>query len=374
MSETTTVQVVASETTVIATGELGPPGPPGASGEGGGTPATTVTSETAFGLAPVVGTDTDFARGTHSHGSPTDPVPAHAALTTGVHGVGASTVESVAGAQAKADAAQAASIPLTQRAAADGVAALGPDVKIPSAQLPSLAITSVAVVASEAAMLALAAQEGDVARRSDLGRSFMLAASPPTVLANWVPLSDADTGVASVDGDAGPNVVLPSDGAAGTGTKRTLGTGAQQAAAGNDARLSDARVPTDGSVTTAKIVDGAVTAAKVAADVATQQELDAHGHATVPVTTVTTTGYTLVLADAGKVVRMTFAGASTLTVPTNASVAFPTGTIVNAYAAGGALTIAAAAGVTIRNNGTALAQYAEGSLRKDGTDEWVRVG
>ena len=45
--------------------------------------------------------------------------------------------------------------------------------------------------------------------------------------------------------------------------------------AGNDARLSDARTPTDGSVTTAKIADGAVTAAKVAADVATQAELDA---------------------------------------------------------------------------------------------------
>lgn len=36
----------------------------------------------------------------------------------------------------------------------------------------------------------------------------------------------------------------------------TLGTGASQAAAGNDPRLSDARVPTDSSVTTAKIAVG----------------------------------------------------------------------------------------------------------------------
>jgi hypothetical protein len=39
------------------------------------------------------------------------------------------------------------------------------------------------------------------------------------------------------------------DGAAGTASLRTLGTGAAQAAAGNDSRLSDQRVPTDGSVT-----------------------------------------------------------------------------------------------------------------------------
>lgn len=50
-------------------------------------------------------------------------------------------------------------------------------------------------------------------------------------------------------------------------------------AAATDARLSDQRVPVDGSVTTAKVADGAVTAAKVAADVATQAELDAEAAA-----------------------------------------------------------------------------------------------
>ena len=54
-----------------------------------------------------------------------------------------------------------------------------------------------------------------------------------------------------------------SDPAAGTAGLRTLGTGSQQAAAGNDARLSDTRTPTDGSVSTAKIADGAVTDAKI---------------------------------------------------------------------------------------------------------------
>lgn len=87
------------------------------------------------------------------------------------------------------------------------------------------------------------------------------------------------------------------------------------------------------------------------------------------------TADTLVLADAGKVVRYTAAGAVTATVPANATVAFALDSIINIYAAGaGGVTIAAAAGVTIRNNDAALAQYAEVSLRKDGTDEWVRLG
>jgi hypothetical protein len=45
-----------------------------ASGGGGGTPASSVVSETTFGLSPVVGTSTDYARGDHSHGSPTIPL------------------------------------------------------------------------------------------------------------------------------------------------------------------------------------------------------------------------------------------------------------------------------------------------------------
>jgi hypothetical protein len=48
-------------------------------GGGGGTPATTVVSGTTPGLQPVVGTSTDYARGDHSHGSPS--APAHTALS-----------------------------------------------------------------------------------------------------------------------------------------------------------------------------------------------------------------------------------------------------------------------------------------------------
>lgn len=42
-------------------------------GGGGGTPATTVTDETSWGITPDVGTDTEYARQDHTHGSPSDP-------------------------------------------------------------------------------------------------------------------------------------------------------------------------------------------------------------------------------------------------------------------------------------------------------------
>lgn len=60
------------------------------------------------------------------------------------------------------------------------------------------------------------------------------------------------------------------DGAAATPSLRTLGTGSTQAAAGNDARLSDQRVPTDNSVATAKLQNNAVTAGKIEAQQAWQ--------------------------------------------------------------------------------------------------------
>ncbi len=52
------------------------------------------------------------------------------------------------------------------------------------------------------------------------------------------------------------------DGAVGTPSLRTLGTGAKQAAAGNDSRLSDERTPKANSVDESKVADGAVSSRK----------------------------------------------------------------------------------------------------------------
>jgi len=55
-----------------------------------------VEDEDAFGQASAAGVADTWSRSDHTHGTPADPVPAHAALDTGIHGVGASTIDSVA--------------------------------------------------------------------------------------------------------------------------------------------------------------------------------------------------------------------------------------------------------------------------------------
>lgn len=88
--------------------------------------------------------------------------------------------------------------------------------------------------------------------------------------------------------------------------------------------------------------------------------------------------YTLVLADAGKFVKMTKATASNLTVPLNSSVAFPIGTEIEFVQYGaGQVTLVPTGGVTIRNSisGTKTTkQYSLASIKKLATDEWISGG
>jgi hypothetical protein len=75
--------------------------------------------------------------------------------------------------------------------------------KVPSSQLPAIAITDTFVVGSQAAMLALTAETGDVAVRTDLNRSFILDGADPSVLANWQELATPTDAVLSVNGETG---------------------------------------------------------------------------------------------------------------------------------------------------------------------------
>jgi phage-related tail fiber protein len=109
-----------------------------------------------------------------------------------------------------------AAIPLAQKAAANGVATLDGNSLVPTNQLPALAITNTFVVASEAAMLALTAETGDVAVRTDVSKSFILTATPASTLANWQELLTPPDAVTSVDGRSG--VVSLSDLYAARGT------------------------------------------------------------------------------------------------------------------------------------------------------------
>ncbi|HKM05516.1 MAG TPA: hypothetical protein VJ869_00885, partial [Sphaerochaeta sp.] len=58
-----------------------------------------------------------------------------------------------------------------------------------TSQIPSIALVDVFTVASQAEMLALDAQQGDVAIRSDSGQVYILTQGPATTLGNWIELS-----------------------------------------------------------------------------------------------------------------------------------------------------------------------------------------
>jgi hypothetical protein len=57
--------------------------------------------------------------------------------------------------------------------------------KIPANQIPSSAITETFSIASEAAMLALDAQIGDIAIRTDVNKTFILAQADASALNSW---------------------------------------------------------------------------------------------------------------------------------------------------------------------------------------------
>lgn len=95
--------------------------------------------------------------------------------------------------------------------AAGDVPVLGSDGKLDESLLPAIAITETFVVDSQAAMLALSAQRGDVAVRTDENKSYILNADNPTVLANWVWLRTPDCKVLSVNSKTGAVVLTTSD-------------------------------------------------------------------------------------------------------------------------------------------------------------------
>jgi hypothetical protein len=91
----------------------------------------------------------------------------------------------------------------------------------------------------------------------------------------------------------------------------------------------------------------------------------------------TGTTYTLVIGDAEKLVTLSNGSAITMTVPTNASVAFPTGVHIDlAQIGAGQVTVAAAGGVTVNSTPTLKfrAQHSGATLVKTATNTWQLMG
>jgi len=98
-----------------------------------------------------------------------------------------------------------------RRGAANGLASLDSSGKIPSGQLPALAITDTFPVSSQSQMLALDAQVGDIAIRSDVSRSYILRTAGAGTLANWSELKTPTDTVLSVNGRTGAVNLVPVD-------------------------------------------------------------------------------------------------------------------------------------------------------------------
>lgn len=125
----------------------------------------------------------------------------------------------------------------SSRGATDGVAPLVGGL-VPINNLPATVINDTHVAASQTAMLALTANKGDTAVRTDVNKTFILKQSPASTLANWqelltptdqvtsvagkqgvVSLVKADVGLSSVDNTSDANKPVSTAQAAAIGAK-----------------------------------------------------------------------------------------------------------------------------------------------------------
>lgn len=94
---------------------------------------------------------------------------------------------------------------------AGNVPVLDSNGKLSSSTLPAIAISDTFVVASEAAMLALTVEVGDIAVRTDLNKSFILKEDGASTLSHWQELLTPPDTVSSVNGKTGTVVLDASD-------------------------------------------------------------------------------------------------------------------------------------------------------------------
>lgn len=99
----------------------------------------------------------------------------------------------------------------TSKGLPNGLAELDSGGKVPSSQLPGLALTDVWTVASESEQLALTAQEGDIAIRTDLNKSYAHNGGTAGTMADWSLLLTPTDAILSVFGRTGAVVAQAND-------------------------------------------------------------------------------------------------------------------------------------------------------------------
>ena len=137
-----------------------------------------------------------------------------------------------------------------------------------------------------------------------------------------------------------------------------------------DADIKTLSLPASTTISTfgASVVDDA--------DAATARTTLGAAPQEVTINAQTGTTYTTVLGDNGKLVTLSNAAAITLTIPTNASVAYPVGTTIAFQQIGAGLATMSGAGVTFNNRNGLVSggQYAMWSITKTATDTWAVAG
>ncbi len=94
---------------------------------------------------------------------------------------------------------------------ANGYAGLNGDKKIDVSQLPAMTINNVYPVSSQAAQLALSANQGDVAIRTDLQKNYIHNGGVAGTMGDWTELASPNVEVTSVNGKTGNVMVEISD-------------------------------------------------------------------------------------------------------------------------------------------------------------------
>jgi hypothetical protein len=188
-----------------------------------------------------------------------------------------------------------------------------------------------------------------------------------------------------------PGTVIAADIAAGTITATELADGAVTSGKILDGTIVNADINASAAISLSKLATGALpTAITVAsANIIDLSIVDADVSATAAISRgkiadmsidTKTGNYTLVLTDANKLIEMNITStANTVSVPTNASVAFPIGTQINItqYGTGKTQILAVTSGTTsIRSTpGSYLRdRYSSATLIKRATDEWYLIG
>lgn len=223
---------------------------------------------------------------------------------------------------------------LSEKGQISGYASLDGGGKVPSAQLPAIALTDVYVVASQAAQLALTVEEGDIAVRTDENKTYINNGGTSGTMTDWTEMLSPTGAVSSVNARTGAVTGLAEDAdlqAHISNTSNPHSVTKSQVGLGNVPNVdATARANHTGTQLLATISDVSASAAEVNYLVGVTSGLQAQIDAKAPIASPTFTG--------------------TVTIPTGASITSPT--IVTP---------------TISATGWTNAQHQHGSANQGGT-------